>query len=236
MSKYQPEKSERFFKRFFIISIAIVIAVFLIFMLGCSSSKKIESSSVITEEKNIIDSSSYWKLKFTDLKLLSEEHQKELKSQLEFQESNGEQLVEAFENVQDLFIEKGLLSDSLNTRLKVIFDSIKNHPCKSSLETKADGSIKATGLKSAQIDFSQWNNRLELMQAQTEEETNKRLYVEEQLKIEIANKKVDKKTKLFSQWWIWFILIIAGFVGGFWTCWKYKKKIENEINSQTNKK
>jgi hypothetical protein len=192
-----------------VIVLAIIVTIIIVFA-SCTSTKHIETSSVLTEEKKIIDSSSYWKLKLSNLKLLSEEHQKELKSQLEFQESNGEQLVEAFENVQDLFIEKGLLSDSLNTRLKVIFDSLKNFPCKSKLIYRADGSIEATGLKYANFQLDESNRKIEILKQEKDEEINKRVHSEELLKIEIANKKMDKKTKVLS----WIMFLVVGYILG----------------------
>ena len=215
-----------------IIPLALLVLVNILFS-GCTSTKDVNKSSSTTEEKRTVDSASFWKRKAIESDSIATELKKEMNSQLEFQEEGTEELSNAFDQVKDLFYKSGLLNDTLNKRLKLIFDSLKNNPCKNSLTTNADGSFTAIGLKRANLQLLESSRKIELLNSQLEEEINKRIKVEEENKT-VQSQKIVVKERSFlgflNQWW-WILVIVATafFILGFRICWKYKDKIRAEL-------
>jgi hypothetical protein len=211
-----------------------LIALAFAFAIGsCSSTKKTEQSIDISEEKKSVDSSSYWKQQHEELKLVVDEQQKEMNSRLQFYEGNQDELANALNEVQVMFFQSGIYSDSLQRRLRKIFDSLKNNPCKSKLIYKADGSIEAFGLRSANLQLEQSNKRIELLTDQLETEISKRIRLEDEMKAAEMRTSTEKQRGISGWIWsLWGIALIVMYVFGFWTCWKYKDAIQEQLDSE----
>lgn len=215
---------------FFVFWISFFTAMY--FLAGCESSRHLNKNSIQTEQEKTVDSSSYWKKLYTEFTQTHEEEKKELNSQLQFKESNEEELYKAFENVQDLFIEKGVLTESLNKRIRSIFDSLKNNPCKPQLVVKPDGEIHASGLRSADIGFLSLKSKTEFLERQLAKEKMNSYSLSEKLKKEEKNKTVVVEKKFMSSWWIWYlagvlsaVLLIVFFI------WKNRKAINEQLEA-----
>lgn len=178
---------------------------------GCflfkKSIKDKEKTNTTVENKNVVDSSAFWKERYHDLLFISNEEKSQLSSALEFQSGNQEILVDAFSRVKALLDAAGYKSDSLDNKIRKIFDSLKNSPCKNSLEIDNKGNLKATGLKSANLEFLQLKSQIAELIDEREREISKRLYVEDQLKLEQSTKTVVKKSKPMAGFFILVALI-----------------------------
>lgn len=200
--------------------IALVFVIALIALSGCSGTKAIESTTSATEEKTTVDSSAYYKLQAETTKEKLEESLKKVAADLAFYQDNNDELARAFENVQDLFIEKGILSDSLNQRLRSIFDSLKNNPCKPKLEVRSDGSWIASGVKNANFELLEQNRKIEVLTEQLEAEINTRLLISEEKKQLETALQIEKKRgvtffgALLKIWWLLLIVAIGSAIYG----------------------
>lgn len=221
-------KTDNFFL-YWIIALCIACA-----FANCTPVKKTSSSSTTTTEENkTAEENTSWKQKYDALKITADEQVKELNSSLQFHEENTNGIISAFEDVQALFEEKNILSDSLNDRLHAIFDSLKNSPCKNKLIYRSDGTFEAFGLKSANLQLEQSNKKIELLTDQLETEINKRIKIEDDLKLVQSTKSTEKKRGIpIWLWSLWGIIVIIAFVCGFWLCWKYKDAIQEQLDSE----
>jgi hypothetical protein len=212
---------------------AAIIVLFLVSLSGCSHTKNLSQSSSTVDQNKSIDSSYYWKKKALESDSIATELKKEMNADLEFEEESSENVDVFLDQLKNLFYKNGLLGDTLDKRLKLIFDSIKRNPCKNSLTTNADGSFTATGLKRASLQLLESNKKIELLSSQLEEEINKRIKVEDAMKTVQSQKVVVKKTSLLGflnqWWWILVLGVTGGFVIGFRICWKYKDKIRADM-------
>lgn len=200
----------------------------LLSIVSCTSSKRtLNKDKTLTEEKIKVDSSSYWKDSVSKLLTLLNEERKEHRASLQFQEGNNNRLFQIFEELQDQLRGKGLLSDSLQVAIRAMRDSLQHLPCISTLESKANGDFKATGLKSADLLVTQLRKQLLQVIEERESEINRRIILEQEIKEFRQTKTVEKKRKPILQFFV--LCILAGWliVGWFFPPKGLLKQVKN---------
>jgi len=216
-----------------VISLVFLLTLSSILIFSCSSSKKINTSSEKTTATSIIDVDSLVTKKVDSTSRHYEEKIKTLDNIIEFGENcNDDVLAEVIDSLQSQLFDSAVNLDALRRAIYLLQSEKLKQPGK--IVYRPDGSFEATGLKYANMKLFESQKQIDDLKMMVEEMTNLKIKAEEELKVEKANKQVDKKTKFFTQWWLWIIIAVVFFVIGFRVCWKYKDGIKKELKDETN--
>lgn len=209
----------------------LVAGIFIVAVLlnSCTSSKTVTKSTSTSNEEVKIDSTEHYKELLINERLRYEYEKSDLITRLGFEQHNTDALLYEFGEMQKLYFDKDLTMDSLNRRLRKIFDSVRNTPCKSTLKVDNKGNFEATGVKNFNLDLAVLKITTELYKDSLSKERSLRLQVEKALAQTSQTKTTVKKSGRF--WW--------GFAFGFISClaivtgllyWAVKRAEKQDVN------
>jgi len=107
------------------------------------------------------------------------------------------------------------------TNTEFVFDTIyKENPPK--IIYRSDGSIEVTGLKTAKLQLSYWQNKYDSLAKEYELERGNSLYYQNEAK-QVKTVEVVKKKPL---WWLFFLGLFIGLLGGVYLGVKFHHKLK----------
>lgn len=208
MTKFNLNTDRPYFRIFLTIIVCSLAFIILWAFSGCTGSKELVKNETKKVEEVKIDSTEYYKEQYNTYRLKTEAEAQDMNYRLAFEQHNTDALLYEFGALQELYLDKTLSLDSLNKRLRKIFDSISRMPCKSTLKVDSKGGFEATGVSSFNLELLLQKYTTDLYKDSLSKERELRLQAEKKVRTKDEVKTIVKKQNNF--WW--------GFVAGFLTC------------------
>lgn len=169
-------------KQFLGIILSIVLITCILIICGCTSTKHLDTSLQTKEEVKTINTDSLVKSRVDSTRKHYEELLRTLDADI------------IFNNPCDSFFR-----DTGSVR---VVNTVKYIPGKG---FEASGNIKSFKLRESELLKS-----LDSMHIDVEHYTRLTEQAQDSLKVEIASRKLDKKTKVFNLWWLLFVGYVLG--------------------------